>query len=172
MPTNPDFWNLVVLQTLTLFVLLVGLIGTLVPVFPGLLIMWLGTLFYALVENDAGRMGWLSWTLFGVITVLMLFGNIIDNIIIARKMRGRAIPWTSIGLAFLAGLIGSIFLTPIVGLLVAPLTLFGVESIRLHSRRLGFDSAKAYMIAWGWSFAAVFGIGLLIIAVWLIWAFA
>lgn len=172
MPTNPDTWNQIVLQTLTLFVLLVGWIGTLVPVFPGLLIMWLGTLLYALVENDAGRMNWLGWTLFGVITVLMLLGNIIDNIIIARKMRGRAIPWTSIGLAFLAGLVGSIVLTPLVGLVVAPLTLFGIESVRLHSRRLGFASAKAYMIAWGWSFAAVFGVGFLIIAVWLIWAFA
>ncbi len=172
MPTNPDFWNLVVLQTLTLFVLLVGWLGILVPVFPGLLIMWLGTLFYALVQNDAGHMGWLGWTFFGIITALMLLGSVIDNIIIARKMRGRSIPWTSIALAFLAGLIGSILLTPITGLLAAPLTLFGVESIRLHSSRLGFASAKAYMIAWGWSFAAVFAVGFLIIAVWLVWAFA
>ena len=37
------------------------------------------------------------------IAVLMVVGNIIDNIIIARKMRGKAIPWTSIGLAFASG---------------------------------------------------------------------
>ncbi len=172
MPTNPAFWDQVVLQTLTLFVLLVGWIGVLVPVFPGLLIMWLGTLFYALMQNEAGRMNWLTWTLFGVITVLMVVGNFIDNVIITRKMRGRAIPWTSIGLAFLAGLVGSFFLTPLVGLFVAPLTLFVVEWMRLHSRRRGFDSAKAYMVAWGWSFAAVFGIGFLIILVWMLWAFA
>ncbi len=172
MPTNPELWNQVLLQTLTLFVLLIGWIGVLIPVFPGLLIMWLATLFYALVENGLGRMTWLGWTLFALITFLMLLGNIIDNIIITRKMRGRAIPWSSIALAFLAGLIGSLFLTPVIGLVVAPLTLFAVESIRLHSRRRGFDSAKAYMIAWGWSFAAVFGIGLLMIVVWLIWAFA
>lgn len=172
MPTSPEFWSQVVLQTLTLFVLLLGLIGILVPVFPGLLIMWLATLFYAVIENGAGRMSWLSWTLFGVITLLMLLGNVIDNIIIARKMRGRAIPWRSIALAFLVGLVGSIFLTPIIGLVAAPLTLFAVESLRLHSRTLGFASAKAYMIAWGWSFAAVFAVGVLMIVVWLIWAFA
>ncbi len=172
MPMNPQFWSQIALQTLTLFVLLVGWLGILVPVFPGLLIMWLGTLFYALVQSDAGRMDWLSWTWFAIITVLMLLGSVIDNIIIARKMRGRAIPWTSIALAFLAGLVGSVFLTPLIGLLAAPLTLFVVEAIRLHSRRLGFGSAKAYMIAWGWSFAAVFAVGFLIIAVWLIWAFA
>lgn len=172
MPTNPEFWSQVLLQTLTLFVLLVGWLGVLVPVFPGLLIMWLATLLYALVENGAGRMTWLGWTLFGVITLLMLLGNTIDNIIITRKMRGRSIPWSSIALAFLAGFFGSLFLTPVVGLLAAPLTLFGVESIRLHSRKLGFVSARAYMVAWGWSFAAVFGVGLLMIIVWLIWAFA
>ncbi len=172
MPTNPEFWNQVLLQTLTLFVLLIGWIGVLVPVFPGLLIMWLATLFYALVENGLGRMSGLTWALFGLITALMLVGNVIDNIIITRKMRGRAIPWRSIALAFLAGLIASLFLTPIVGLLAAPATLFAVESLRLRSRRLGFESARAYMIAWGWSFAAVFGIGLLMIVVWLLWAFA
>ncbi len=172
MPTNPEFWNQVLLQTLTLFVLLVGLIGVLVPVFPGLLIMWLATLFYALVQNGLGRMTWVSWTLFALITFLMILGNVIDNIIIAHKMRGRAIPWSSIAVGFIVGLIASLFLTPVIGLVAAPVTLFAVESIRLHSRRRGFESARAYMIAWGWSFAAVFGIGLLMIAVWLVWAFA
>src|SRR5512135_1211971 len=109
MPTSPEFWSQVLLQTLTLFVLLLGLIGVLVPVFPGLLIMWLATLFYAVIENGAGRMSWLGWTFFGAITLLMLLGNVIDNIIITRKMRGRAIPWSSIALAFMAGLVGSIF---------------------------------------------------------------
>jgi hypothetical protein len=39
----------------------------------------------------------------------------------------------------------------------------------LRDRRLAFISAKTYMIAWGWSFAAVFGIGILMIVVWLLW---
>ena len=172
MPTNPEFWSQVLLQTLTLFVLLVGWLGVLIPIFPGLVIMWLATLFYALVENGAGRMTWFGWALFALITFLMLLGNIIDNIIIARKMRGQSIPWRSIALAFCAGLIGSLFLTPIVGLVAAPIALFAVESFRLHSRKLGFASARAYMVAWGWSFAAVGGVGLLMIIAWLIWAFA
>src|SRR5512140_2372422 len=96
-----------VLEGLTLGVMLVGLFGLLVPVFPGLLIMWLATGFYALLESSAGRMGWIDWVLFGLITVLMIFGQIIDNIIIARKMRGHAIPWLSIGFAYLGGLAGT-----------------------------------------------------------------
>jgi hypothetical protein len=169
MPTDPQFWSEVVLQTLTLFVLLVGLLGLLIPVFPALVVMWLATFIYALIENSIGRMTWIHWTLFALITLLMLVGSVIDNIIIARKMRGQSIPWSSIGLAFLAGILASIFLTPLVGMAASPLSLFGLEYIRLRDRKLAFTSAKTYMVAWGWSFAAVFGIGVLMIVLWLLW---
>ena len=85
MPTDPQFWSEVILQTLTLFVLMVGLLGLLIPVFPALVVMWLATLIYALIENSLGRMTWIDWTLFALITILMLVGSVIDNIIIAQK---------------------------------------------------------------------------------------
>ena len=170
MPTDPKFWSEVFLQTLTLSVLIVGLLGLLIPVFPALVVMWLATLIYALIENAAGRMTWIDWLLFALITLLMLFGSVIDNIIIAQKMRGQSIPWGSIAVAFLAGIIASIFLTPLIGMLASPLGLFGAEYLRLRDRKLAFTSAKTYMIAWGWSFAAVFGVGVLMILLWLLWA--
>ena len=160
-----------ILQALTLGIMLVGLFGLLIPVFPGLLIMWLATCLYALLENAAGRMQWQDWLLFAIITVLMIVGNIIDNIIIARKMRGKAIPWTSIGLAFLSGLVASLFFTPIIGLLASPLGLFGAEWLRLRKAQPAFESARSYMVAWGWSFAAIFGIGLAMLVLWALWAF-
>ena len=169
MPADPQFWSEVFLQTLTLFVLIVGLLGLLIPVFPALVVMWLATFIYALIENAAGRMTWVGWTFFALITLLMLFGSVIDNIIIAQKMRGQSIPWSSIGLAYLAGILASIFLTPLVGMAASPLSLFGVEYLRLRDRKLAFTSAKTYMIAWGWSFAAVFGVGVLMILLWLLW---
>ena len=65
----------VVLEIFTLFALIVGLLGLIVPVFPGLVIMWLGTLVYAILQNAAGNMtGW-KWFLFGVITILMITGS-------------------------------------------------------------------------------------------------
>ncbi|MBI1794071.1 MAG: DUF456 domain-containing protein [Chloroflexi bacterium] len=170
MPTDPQFWSEVFLQTLTLFVLIVGLLGLIVPVFPGLIIMWLAALFYALIENSLGRMAWIDWTLFALITLLMLGGSVIDNIIIANKMRGHSIPWSSIGLSYLAGILASLFLTPVVGIFASPLALFGAEYLRLRNRKQAFDSARTYMIAWGWSFLTVFGVGVLMIIFWLFWA--
>ena len=46
---DPNVLGESILQALTLGVLLVGLFGLLIPVFPGLLVMWLATLLYALV---------------------------------------------------------------------------------------------------------------------------
>jgi hypothetical protein len=171
MPTDSIFWSEVILRTLTLFALLVGWLGLFVPVFPGLVVMWLATAVYAALENQAGRMGPIDWVLFGVISVLTVIGNIVDNVIIARKMRGRSIPWSSILLAYAAAIVFSAFFTPLAGIAAAPLTLFAVESVRLHNRGQGFASARAYMIAWGWSFLAVFGVGALMIGVWVVWAF-
>ena len=170
MPEWLQFALQVALETITLFILLFGLAGLIVPVFPGLTVMWLTTLIYALIQNAAGKMtGW-DWFLFAVITILMIVGNIVDNIIIARKMRDKFVPWSSILLAFAASLMASLFLTPLVGLAVAPLALFALEYRRLRDRAAAIDSTKAYMIGWGWSFAARFGIGVLIIGSWMLWA--
>jgi hypothetical protein len=161
---------LVIVDTLTLFILLVGLVGLIVPVFPGLTVMWLATLVYALLQNAASRMtGW-DWFAFAIITILMIGGNIVDNIIIATKMRDQFIPWSSILLAFAAGIIASIFFTPLVGLVAAPLGLFLAELRRLKNRDEAWASTKAYMIGWGWAFGARFIIGLTMIGSWMLWA--
>lgn len=160
----------VILETFTLLALIVGLLGLIVPVFPGLFIMWLGTLFYALIQSSAGNMtGW-DWFLFGVITVLMITGSIVDNLIIAYKMRDKYVPWSSILFAFAAGIVASLFFTPLIGLVAAPVGLFIAESRRLKDRDAAVASTKAYMIGWGWAFGVRFLIGLVMIGFWMLWA--
>lgn len=170
MPPTLPFLFQIALETFTLFVLLVGLFGLVVPVFPGLTIMWLATLVYALIKNAADKMtGW-DWFAFVLITLLMIGGNIADNIIIARKMRDHYIPWSSILLAFAAGIVASLFFTPLIGLVAAPLGLFLAELRRLKNRNDAINSTKAYMIGWGWAFGARFIIGLAITGLWMLWA--
>jgi uncharacterized protein YqgC (DUF456 family) len=160
----------VILETVTLFVLFIGLLGLIVPVFPGLVIMWLGTLLYALIQSAAGKMtGW-DWFLFVLITLLMVVGSVADNLIIARKMRDKYIPWSSILWAFAAGIVASFFLTPVGGLVAAPLGLFLAEMNRLKDREAAIASTKAYMIGWGWAFGVRFIIGIMIIGSWMLWA--
>jgi len=155
------------LEILTLMALLIGLVGLVVPVFPGLTIMWLGTLAYAILQNSAGLMTVWDWALFGIITVLMIIGNVADNLIIARKMRDRYVPWSSIIWAFVAGIVASLFFTPIIGLVAAPLGLFMAENRRLKDSKSAAESTKAYMVGWGWALGARFLIGLAMIGLWM-----
>lgn len=157
-------------DVLTIAVLLTGLVGLVMPVFPGLVVMWLATLVYALLQGAAGRMTNWDWFLFGLITVLMLVGNVVDNLIIARKMRDRFIPWSSIIFAFAASIIASIFFTPLIGLVAAPVALFVAEMRRLKNRDEAIASTKAYMVGWGWAFGVRFLIGLGMIGFWMLWA--
>jgi uncharacterized protein len=170
MPPELELLLQSILEAFILLAMIVGLVGLVVPVFPGLVVMWLGTLVYALIQNAAGRMtGW-DWFLFGIITVLMITGSIVDNLIIAYKMRDHYVPWSSILFAFAAGIVASIFFTPLIGLAAAPAGLFLAESRRLKNRDAALASTKAYMIGWGWAFGARFLIGLAMIGFWMLWA--
>ena len=169
---TPEFETFLqfILETLTLLALIVGLLGLIVPIFPGLVIMWLGTGIYALIQNAAGNMTGGKWAIFGVITILMITGSVVDNIIIARKIRDKYVPWSSILFAFAAGILASIFFTPIIGLLAAPGGLYVAENQRLRNSEAAFEATKAYMIGWGWAFVVRFAIGLAMIGLWMIWA--
>jgi len=167
---NFEFWLQVMVESITLFVLIVGLSGLVVPVFPGLTVMWLGIVFYAFVQFVGRKMTWVDWVLFALITLLMLGGNVLDNIIIAKHVRDKDVPWSSIIWASVAGIIVSIFLTPIAGIIASPLGLFLAEWYRLKDRNTAFASTKAWLTGWGWSFLARFGVGILMILFWGLWA--
>jgi uncharacterized protein YqgC (DUF456 family) len=160
----------ILLQAMVLFVMLIGLVGLIMPIFPGLTVMWLATLTYALLQSAREQMAWIDWTLFAVITVLMLGGNVIDNIIIAKKMRDVSIPWGSILIGYAAGLVGSIFFTPVIGVVAAPLGLLAAEYLRLRDRQQAVRATQAYVSGVGWAFAARFSIGVVMTGLWMAWA--
>ena len=132
--------------------------------------MWIATLVYGIIQMIAGNMTWITWVLFVFITLLMIGGNIVDNIIIAKHMRDKDIPWSSILLSFAAGIIVSLFLTPLVGIIASPVGLFLAEWRRVKDRQAALANTQAWMTGWGWSFLARFGIGLVMIVLWGLWA--
>ncbi|MEI6290236.1 MAG: DUF456 domain-containing protein [Chloroflexota bacterium] len=157
-------------QWITLSFMLVGLVGLLIPIFPGILIIWISALFYAVIEAIIGRMGIWDWTIFFLITLLMIFGSFIDNIIIAKKLRETGTPWKSIFFAYAAGLISSLFLTPITAIFATPLALLAAEYFRLKKFRSAIISIKGWLIGFGWTVIALQAVGLVMIGLWLVWA--
>jgi uncharacterized protein len=167
---NLEFWLQVMVETLTLFVLLVGLAGLLIPVFPGLTVMWFSTLFYAIVQASKDNMTWVDWLLFALITLLMIGGNIIDNIIIAKHVREKNVPWSSIIWAFVISIVVSLAFTPVAGIIAAPGGLFLLEWYRVKDKPTAFANSKAWMTGWGWALVARIGIGVVMVIFWMLWA--
>lgn len=157
------------IQALTLTFMLVGLIGLLIPIFPGIAVIWLAVAGYMLYAVINGMMtGW-DWLLFALITILAVIGGVVDNIIITAKLRETGTPWRSIGIGLVVGLVASCFFTPLAALVITPLALYGVEYLRLREAKMAFDSAKGWLIGFGWTFLALFAIGVVMIGLWLLW---
>jgi len=88
----------------------------------------------------------------------MLLGSIIDNFIIAKKVRERQVSWGSIVFGYLAGIIA------------APLGLFGAEYLRLRDRGVAFASTRGWITGWGLTIAVRIAIGVVMIGLWMAWA--
>ncbi len=166
MPTDFEFWLRVFAETLTLFVLIVGTAGLIVPVFPGLLVNWLAILIYGV----AFGFGVKGWIIFSLVTILMIIGNVIDNIMMSRKAHESGASWFSIVMGYVASLIVSFILSPIAGLAAAPVSVFLIEFIRRKKLRKALHVAWSLMVGWGWSIAIRITIGIVMVGLWMIWA--
>ncbi len=162
--TYIDLMN--VLRALTFAVMVVGMV--VIPVLPGLVIIWVAALAYGLIAG----FGLLGWIMFAIITILMLAGSILDNVLMGTSAHKKGAPWWVILVAMVAA-IGGNFLLPILGgILAGFLTLFLIQWLRLHDWRGALDSMKGMVIGWGWAFVFRFIIGMVMVGLWLIWAWA
>ena len=160
-------FGLVFLNALTFAVMLVGLLSLVIPGMPGLVVIWVAALVYALLT---GFSAWWVWVIFIVITLLMIVGNLADNVIMGAGAREKGASWWAIGGSFLAGFIASFFLTPIGGLLVMLAGLFLVEVIRLKNWREALGSTGGMALGFGQAVLVRGAIGLVMIGLWTLWA--
>ena len=166
MPTDLEFWLRVGVETLTLFTLIIGTAGLIVPVFPGLVINWVAILIYGVLSG----FGIKGWIIFVLVTILMIVGNVIDNILMGKKARESGASWLSIGTGYVASLVVSLTFSPIAGLAAAPVGVFLVEFIRRRKWREALSVCWSLMVGWGWSIGIRITIGVAMIGLWMIWA--
>lgn len=148
-----------------LAVMVVGLVGVLVPLLPGLLLIWAAALAYGVVTGFSVG----GWVFFAVITLLMLVGSVVDNFIMGAKARGQGASWPAIAVALVAGVVGSLVFPPFGGLIAAVVGLFLVEYLRLRSARRAMASTKGWAVGCGWATIVRFGLGMLMILLWGAW---
>jgi uncharacterized protein len=160
----PD-WLQTAIFGITLVVMLVGLFGLMVPVFPGMLVIWLAALGFGIVVGFNTLGIWM----FALITVLAVAGSILDNVFMAAGARQGGAAWTTLFLGVVGGVVGTILFPPVGGLILAPLVIFLLEWRKRKQWRLALQSIRGMAVGWGLSFVVRFGIGILMIICWIIW---
>jgi len=148
-------------------VMVLGLLSLLTYIVPGLTIIWVAILAYGIVT------GFTTWTgvLFAFITLLMIGGNLIDNVMMGAGAKKSGASWWSIGIALVAGIAGTFILPPFGGILFAAVAILVVEWIRKKDLKEGIKSTGGILSGCGISVVIRFFIGVIMIVLWVVWAF-
>lgn len=122
--------------------ILVGLIGIVVPVLPGLVLVLGGVLVWALVEGTT-----LAWGVFAASVVVTVAGYVLQYTLPGRRMRERGVSSSTLFLAVLLGIVG-FFVIPVVGAIVGfVLGIFVVELGRSRDRAQAWVRTKHALVA-------------------------
>jgi uncharacterized protein len=147
---------------LVALVIAIGLVGVIVPVLPGLFLVWAAIGGWALVERSAT-----GWVVLGVASALLVGGTVVKYVVPGRRLRAAGIPWATTAAGGLLGLVG-FFVIPVVGLVLGFLLgVYVAEWHRLGRHAQALESTRQALVAAGWSMAIELGAGLLMAACWL-----
>ncbi len=154
-----------VVQIVTAAIMTTGLISLFTFIIPGLTIIWLSALAYGLLTGFSV----LSIICFVIITVLMIFGNMVDQLLMGAKAKQSGASWTGVILSTLATFVFSFLWPPFGGIIAGMLVLFIFEFIRLRDWRKAGGSTKEMAIGCFSAVVVRFFIGMVMIGVWVIW---
>ncbi len=149
-------------------VIIVGLAGILVPILPGLLLVWGAVAVWALVETSP-----LAWTVLAVATAVVAASQVMKYVVPGQRMRAAGVSGRAVIAGGVLGIVG-FFVVPVVGLFLG--FVLGVYLYELGRQR---DNAQAWpatiealkavwvsivielfagmIVAVGWLAAVVFG---------------
>ncbi len=161
----PD-WVSALAFWLTLLIMVVGLVLLIIPIFPGITVIWLAALLYGIVTG----FDTLGIVILVLITLGMIAGVTVDNVLMGAGARQGGASWLTIGVTLFAGIAGTVLFPPIGGLIAIPLAIFLLELLRNREWRSAWRATRGVALGWGLSFLVRFGIGLVMISAWLIWA--
>jgi uncharacterized protein YqgC (DUF456 family) len=157
-----------VARGIAIVMMAVGLL--VIPILPGLVIIWVAALGYGI----AAGFGALGWSMFTLISLLMVGGSVLDNVLMGAKAHKEGAPWWVVLIALVSAILGNFIIPiPIIGgILAALLVLFLIEWLRLKDARKALSSMRGMLVGCGWAVVFRVIIGLVMIGLWLIWAWA
>jgi uncharacterized protein YqgC (DUF456 family) len=154
----------VVVLVITSLMVLVGLIGTVLPVIPGTILIFAGALLYALVDGFQ-VVGWPTLLVLGVLTVVATTADLWASSVGAKL--GGASGW-SVVIGLLAGLVGFVVFSLPGAIIGAVLGVLLTEIVRVGDWRQALKAGSGWVIGWILSTVVQLGIGLIMVAI-LVW---
>jgi len=161
-------WLNISLFAVTQIAMLVGLFGSLIPIFPGPFIMWLAALGYGVLSGFDS----VGVVIFVMISVLMIGGGVVDNLFMGAGARKGGAAWGTIIVALIAGIAGTLLLPPFGGIITAPAAILLLEYLRLRDLNQAWLALRGLATGWGFSFVVRFGFGLVIMILWWLWVWS
>lgn len=135
------------ITALAFILMTLGIIGIIVPLLPGLPLLWAGAFVWAWGDGFQ-QVGWPTLLILGLLVIL---GGAIDLFFASAMSRRAGVSWRAIGAAILGGLFGGIFLTwiPILGT-IAGAIIGAVGGMWLVEYRIRGDSDAATNAVWSY----------------------
>ncbi len=151
-------------NVLVAVMMLVGTVGIVVPVLPGLFLVWAATLLWAIeVHSTAG------WVVFAIATLLYAVGIVAQYLLPGRRMKRAGVDSRFVAVALVVAVVG-FFVIPVIGAPIGFVTaIFLLELAKHHDRRaawratvhaikavglnLGIELATAFAIITTWGVA-------------------
>jgi len=154
-------WTIVVAVAMVL-----GLMGVVLPVLPGLLLIWAAALFYGFMVG----FGTLGWMVIGLLSVLVVAGGI-KSVMIPRRAAAAsgASAWAQLG-AVVGAVIG-FFVIPVLGLILGALAgLLVVEYLLKGDWNEALVAVRGTARGFGISVVIDLILGMIMIVAWSVWA--
>ena len=157
-----------VVTTVVLIAMLVGLVGTLLPILPGILLMWVAAVGYGVA---------VGFDVFATLVLVLISGLTVAAVIVGAVVPKRAAAdsgaSTSSQIAAAIGAVIGFFAIPFIGVVVGAVV--GIGLAEWYDKR-DWPAARSSTIAiakgFGVSALVQFGLGSVILIVWLPWAYA
>ena len=147
-------------EVLVALAILVGLVGVIVPILPGLVLVLAAVLFWAIGERSAT-----GWSVFTVVAVLLVAGTVVKYVVPNRRLKTTGIPSSTTWFGVAVGVVG-FFVIPVIGLFIG----FVLGVYLAEYRRVGgaaaWPSTKEALRAVGVSILIELAAGALAALVW------
>lgn len=143
----------------------VGIVGTVLPIVPGLWLIWAAAVVYGALAG----FGWIGLVAMAVITSLAIAGSVASIYLPQRRAAGAGVPWWGQLLALAAAVVG-FFVVPVVGILIGfALGILAVSLISTRDLGLAWEATRSTLMGMVVASGVQFAAGMGMTVVWVGW---